>query len=107
VLAGDGKAPGTGEKVDKKAARRLAAEARQRSGTLRKQAKDLEAEVARLTTLRSAIERAMFDPATADAALSGLTMTDLMKRRAEVEGRIEAAEQAWLEASEALEAIAA
>ena len=34
-------------------------------------------------------------------------MTDLMKRRAEVEAKIEAAEAAWLEASEALEAVAA
>jgi ATP-binding cassette subfamily F protein 3 len=34
-------------------------------------------------------------------------MSDLMKRRAELEGQIEAAEAAWMEASEALEGIAA
>ena len=48
----------------------------------------------------------MFDPRTAEASLAKLTMTELMKRRAEIETRIEAAEAAWLEASEALEAIA-
>jgi ATP-binding cassette subfamily F protein 3 len=107
VLAGDGKAPGKGEKVNKKEARRLAAEAREKGATLRKRAKQSEAEMARLTNLRSAIERAMFDPSAADSTLAGLTMTDLMKRRADTERKIEAAESAWLEASEALETIEA
>ncbi len=107
VLAGEAKAPAKGEKVNKKEARRLAAEAREKGATLRKQAKQSEAELARLTSLRSAIERAMFDPSAADSTLSGLTMTDLMKRRADVERMIGEAEGAWLEASEALEAIAA
>ncbi|MDB5668598.1 MAG: glycosyl transferase family 1 [Alphaproteobacteria bacterium] len=107
VLAGDSKSPGKGEKVNKKEARRVAAEAREKGAALRKRAKESEAEVARLANLRSAIERAMFDPSTADSTLSGLTMSELMKRRAEVERKIGAAEGAWLEASEALEAIAA
>ena len=34
-------------------------------------------------------------------------MTELMKRRAQIEDEIEAAEVAWLEASEALEAFVA
>ena len=59
------------------------------------------------TADRSTIDRAMFDPSSADAALAKLTMTDLMKRRAEVEAKITAAEAAWLEASEKLETIAA
>jgi ATP-binding cassette subfamily F protein 3 len=105
VLSGDPKATGPGEKVNKKEARRLAAEAREKGTKLRNRAKESEAEVSRLTHLRSAIERAMFDPSTADPDLSGLTMTDLMKRRAETEKKIEAAERAWLEASEALETI--
>jgi ATP-binding cassette subfamily F protein 3 len=103
VLAGDAKGPGKGEKVNKKEARRLAAEAREKGTALRKRAKDSEAEVARLTAQRSAVERAMFDPSAADATLARLTMTDLMKRRAELERKIEAAESVWLEASEALE----
>ena len=41
------------------------------------------------------------------AALARLTMSDLMKRRAEVSTRLEAAEAKWLEASEALESVAA
>ena len=49
----------------------------------------------------------MFDPASASGALAKLTMTELMKRRAEIEARIEQAEAAWLAANEALESIAA
>ena len=70
-------------------------------------AKAAEADMARLTGQRSAIDQAMFDPASAEPALAKLTMTELMKRRAEIEARIEAAEAEWLEASEALDAFAA
>ena len=49
----------------------------------------------------------MFDPAAADASLSSLAMGDLMKRRADIEKQIAAAEHAWLEASEALDTIEA
>ncbi|QDZ06363.1 ABC-F family ATP-binding cassette domain-containing protein [Sphingomonas panacisoli] len=94
-------------KLNKKDARRAAAEAREASQSLRKAAKAAEDQLAKLNAERSAIDRAMFDPPSADAALSKLTMTDLMKRRAEVEAKIETAEAAWMEASEALEAIAA
>jgi ATP-binding cassette subfamily F protein 3 len=45
----------------------------------------------------------MFDPSSASAKLAKLTMTELMKHRAEVQTAIEAAEMAWMEASEALE----
>lgn len=93
--------------VNKKDQRRAAAEAREKGQELRKRAKKAEAELERLTTERSAIDRAMFDPKGADAALAKLTMTDLMKRRAELDARIETAEAAWLEASEALEEITA
>jgi ATP-binding cassette subfamily F protein 3 len=106
VLSKDGAAAKTA-KVDKKEARRAAAEAREKGQELRKAAKAAEAEMAKLGEQRSAVERAMFDPATADAALTKLTMTELMKRRAELTERIDAAEAAWMEASEALEAIAA
>jgi len=107
VLAGDGKPAAKAEKVNKKEVRRLAAEAREKGAELRKQAKRSEVEVARLTDQRSAIERAMFDPSGADASLASLTMSDLMKRRAEIEAKIDEAEREWLAASEALEAIAA
>ncbi len=87
VLTRDG--AGKGEaKANRKDARRNAAEAREKGQALRKSAKAAEAELARLGVERSAVDRAMFDPASADASLTKLTMTELMKRRAEIEGRI-------------------
>ena len=95
------------DKADRKEQRRQAAEAREKGTALRKRARDAEAELTKLTDQRSAIDRAMFDPGNADAALAKLTMTELMKRRADLGSRIDAAEAAWLEASEALELLAA
>jgi len=46
----------------------------------------------------------MFDPSKAEAKYAKLTMTELMKHRAELNDRIEAAEARWMTASEALEA---
>jgi len=94
-------------KLNKKDARRAAAEAREASQGLRKAAKAAEAELAKLNEQRSAIDRAMFDPKSAAPEFAKLTMTDLMKRRSEVEAKIAAAEAAWMEASEKLEAVAA
>ena len=93
--------------ISKKDQRRAAAEAREKGQALRKQARAAEAELDRLTTERSRIDQAMFDPASAGPELANLTMTDLMKRRAAIEARIERAEATWLEASEALESVAA
>jgi ATP-binding cassette subfamily F protein 3 len=92
--------------VNKKEQRRAAAEARERDKGLRNRAKQAEAELERLTNSLSTVDAAMFDPASAPADLAKLTMTDLMKRRAEVQQAIAAAELAWLEASEALEGMA-
>ncbi|MEZ5654867.1 MAG: ATP-binding cassette domain-containing protein [Sphingobium sp.] len=97
---------GGGSKADRKADKRAAAEARQKGNALRKRAGEAEKEMTRLTDQRSAIDRAMFDPSSAGPELAELTMTDLMKRRADVEKQIEAAEQVWLEASEAVEQLA-
>jgi ATP-binding cassette subfamily F protein 3 len=107
VLAKDPAAAKSEPKASRKEDRRAAAAAREKGQALRSRAKAAEAEMAKLTTLRSAIDRAMFDPAGADKSLSKLTMTELMKRRAEVERQLEAAEALWLEASEALEQLAA
>jgi len=93
--------------VNKKEQRKANAEAREKGQELRKRARKAEAELERLTAERSAIDQAMFDPASAAPALAKLTMTELMKRRAVIETQIEAAEAAWLEASEAFEAIVA
>ena len=96
-----------GRSVNKKDQRKAAADARAKSQDLRKRAKSAEAELERLQAERSAIDLAMFDPKGAAPALASLTMTELMKRRAAVETRIDAAEAAWLEASEALDAFVA
>ena len=93
--------------INKKEQRRAAAEARERDKGLRNRAKQVEAELERLTASLSKVDLAMFDPATASAELAKLTMTDLMKHRAEVQQAIAAAELAWVEASEALEGVAA
>ena len=89
-------------KRDKKEERKAAAAAREKEAALRKAAARAEAEMATLTERRSAIERAMFDPASATGADAALSMSDLMKLRAEVTAKIDAAEARWLEASEAL-----
>ena len=107
VLGRGAAAGGSGKaaKSDRKADRRAAAEARQKEQELRKRVKQAETELARLTETRSAIDQAMFDPSSVDAALSKLTMTELMKKRAEIETHMEAAEQAWLEAGEAIDSL--
>ena len=70
----------------------------------RKTIRNTEAEIAALTTDRNAIDRAMFDPKTAEPRFAKLAMSDLMKRRADVQAQIETLEAKWLEATEALEA---
>ena len=101
------RAAGGEAKEDRREARRAAAEAREQSRSLRTRVKETEGELARLTEERSGIDRAMFDPGSASPALAKLTMTELMKRRAELEAKIDAAEAAWLQASEALDSVAA
>jgi ATP-binding cassette subfamily F protein 3 len=102
-----GKAPKSeGGKGNKKEDRKASAAAREKGQSLRNAVKTTEAEMAKLTATRSAIERAMFDPSTALPEHAKLTMTDLMKLRASVEANLEAAEAAWVSASEALETFA-
>jgi ATP-binding cassette subfamily F protein 3 len=104
VLSGDAKDGNkAGKKANKKEDRRLAAEARERDAALRKDAKAAEAEIAKLGAEKSAIDHAMIAPNDARADLSKLTMTELMKRRADVAAKLEAAEAKWLEVSEAIE----
>jgi ATP-binding cassette subfamily F protein 3 len=109
VLSSDGASGGGGAKtrVNKKDERRANAEAREKSVALRKRAHEAEALVAKLSKQRSAIDRAMFDPATAEAWLSRMSMSDLMKQRADVAAKLEAAEAVWLEISEELETVEA
>jgi len=92
-----------GAKKDRKAA----AQEREQAQALRKQVREHESAMEKLTAERSAIDLAMFDPSKATPALAKLTMTDLMKRRAEIEDKLAAAEARWMEASEQLEQAAA
>jgi ATP-binding cassette subfamily F protein 3 len=96
-----------GRKGNRKEDRRAAAEARERIQTLRKEARTAEGEVAKLIEAKQALDRAMFAPADAPPALVKLTMTELMKRHAEVVGKLADAESRWMAASEALEGEAA
>ncbi|MCR5871974.1 ATP-binding cassette domain-containing protein [Sphingomonas sp. J344] len=107
VLAKEPKAEGAKGGVNRKDARREAAEARERGNAMRKAAKAAEAELAKLQEKLSAIDRAMFDPSSAAPEFTKLTMTELMKQRGAVVKSIEAAEVTWIEAQEALETLAA
>ncbi len=93
-------------KASRKDDRKAAAQAREQAQALRKALRDAEADMARLSAVRSAIDRAMFDPASADADHARLTMGELMQRRAKIAAALEAAEARWIEVSEALEAAA-
>jgi len=106
VLGKGGSGEG-GSKKERKADKRAAAEARAKEQELRKRSKQLEVELAALHAQRNALDAAMFDPASAGPDLAKLAMSDLMRRRAETQTKIDAVEAAWLEASEALEAVAA
>jgi len=106
VLSGEGASSGDAAsktKVSRKDERRASAEAREKSVALRKRAHEAEALVAKLSKQRSAIDRAMFDPSTAEPWLARMTMGELSKQRADVAKKLEAAEANWLEISEELE----
>jgi ATP-binding cassette subfamily F protein 3 len=103
ILSRDGGNGKGSSKGAKKEDRKAAAGARDRMQALRKEVKGLEADIARLTKERSAVELAMFDPSAADKSLAGMAMSALSKRRAEVSSALERVEARWLELSESLE----
>ena len=86
-------------KLDRKAA----AKAREEAGQMKKAAAEAEAASARLMAQCSAIDRAMFDPASAPSELTSLPMSELSRRRAKLAADLESAEARWLEATEQLE----
>jgi ATP-binding cassette subfamily F protein 3 len=109
VLGKSGSGGEGGEKLskaDRKAEKRAAAEAREKNKGLREAVSVAEKEMAALNAERARIERAMFDPASAGPQEKNVAMGELMRRRGDVEKKIEAAEGRWLEASQALEAVA-
>ena len=80
-------------------ARRVAAERRRGREPLRRQALQTEAEILRLTGEREALDRALARPQPQGSD----TISDALKRRAELVRRIERAEAEWLAVCEALE----
>ncbi|HVQ07621.1 MAG TPA: ABC-F family ATP-binding cassette domain-containing protein [Allosphingosinicella sp.] len=104
ILKGDGGAIAKdAPRGSRKDERRAAAEARERSQKLRKTALAAEQDIARLEARKTALERAMFDPASASPEDAALAMSVLMKRHAEAAAALAAAEARWLAASEAIE----
>jgi len=94
-----GKASGGNRKEE----RRAAAERRKQQGELRKTVAASEKQMKLLGEEVSAIDRAMFDPASAEPKHASLSMTELMKLRAETQDKLDAAEARWMEASDQLE----
>ena len=111
VLGKGGTANGGGEKAapmskaDRKAEKRAGAEARERAKLLQSEVTRTEKALAELTAKRSRIDRAMFDPASAGPEERDCAMSELSRRRSEVEKAIGIAEAAWMEAAEALEGV--
>ena len=96
--AEDGDANGAKRASRKDERRRLAAESRETSKTLRKQVAEAEAEMKRLWQQRAEIDEMLSRPNA-----NGASVAELMKTRSEVERRLASAEQSWIEASEAVE----
>lgn len=88
---------------NRKEERRLAAERRKQQSELRKAASTAEKKIETLGKRLSGIDRAMFDPASAEKDYADLTMTELMKLRSSVQDELEQNETDWLAANEALE----
>ncbi|WP_257539060.1 ABC-F family ATP-binding cassette domain-containing protein [Sphingobium sp. CFD-1] len=90
---------------DRKAEKRNAAEWREKQKALKAAVSKAEKEMATLGAERSRIDQALFDPKAASGAEAKMTMTELMVKRAAVEKKLEAVEEAWMEASAGLEAL--
>jgi ATP-binding cassette subfamily F protein 3 len=99
---GSGKGGTKGKAKDKKAA----ADARDKALALKKRVTEAETKMAKLTAEKSALDRAMFDPKSAEPAYAKLSMGDLMKKRADVATALEEAEAGWLALTEELETVA-
>ena len=99
---GEKRADGRGKSTarsDRKEARRLAAEASERAKALRKVATAAEAELKQLWQRRDEIDAELSSP----PANGAKSVVELMKIRAEIERDVAAAEERWLDASQAAE----
>jgi len=102
--SGDKETAETASKTSRKDARRAAAKAREQTSTLRKEVREAEKLVEKLTRERSEIDHALFHPDQYEGEQKGRPTTELMKKRAEIERRLERAESAWLDAQARLDA---
>jgi ATP-binding cassette, subfamily F, member 3 len=100
----DDKTEGKSSGGNRKEERRAAAERRKQLNQVRKMMQSAEKDMEMYSITVSAIDQAMFDPSSADEKLAGYTMTELMKLRAEMQDKLDAAEAIWMEATEKLEA---
>ena len=103
-------APGRGKSGKAKPGRKGAgrpAPDREKERELRQNATSAETHSARLLERRNALDQALSDPSAAELKLARLPRADLARLRAECDAELSVAEAAWLEAVEALEAIAA
>jgi ATP-binding cassette subfamily F protein 3 len=94
-----GKAPQADER---QAGRPHGNDRRKELEALRKASREAEAALSRLTQDKASVERSLLD-----ANLDGTRRGQLMRRQAELATAVERAEEAWLEAAEAVEAAAA
>jgi ATP-binding cassette, subfamily F, member 3 len=107
LVLGGSQAPAKVKQKAPKLDRKAAAKAREDARALQKAAAEAEAASTRLMEQCSAIDRAMFDPASAAPELTNLPMSELSRRRAALAAALEGAEARWLEANERLEQLAA
>jgi ATP-binding cassette subfamily F protein 3 len=94
-------------RTDKKAERKAAAERREQNKALRDASSKAEKDIERLTAQRAEVDRAMFEPSSATGKLAQMSMTELMKHRADIQARLDDAEALWIKTSEKLEQAAA
>lgn len=104
-ILGRGPAKEKVSKADRKEDKKAAAAAREAQAKLKREVSDAEADLAKLEVVLSAIDRAMFDPASAANEYKDLTMGELSQRRGKIVAAQEAAEARWIAASEALEKV--
>lgn len=102
-ILGKGPAKEKVSKADRKEDKKAAAASREALAKLKRDVSDAEADLAKLEVVLSAIDRAMFDPASAANEYKNLTMGELSQRRGKIVAAQEAAEARWIAASVALE----
>jgi ATP-binding cassette subfamily F protein 3 len=91
--------------ADEKPARKAGAIAREELKTARKKVSEAETRMTRLQRQLEELDAALVEPAKAKGELASLGIGELGKRRTSAAEALEAAEMAWLEASELLEEV--